>query len=141
MDVIGIYYAHFGSENLRERKRHYACALLFKKKDEIRMCMDHISWCTTIDKVCLQLKHLGERLDGHLPDQSVGVMTSTQRLRTCYRNHIYPAEVDTPSSAFYKADIRLIDAILIDRDPSVEEHNRTRGGRWRFILKFDTEAP
>jgi len=136
MDVIGIYYAHFGSENIRERRRRYACALLSHKTDELRMCADQISWCTTIDKVCLMLKHLGERLDGHLPDQSVRVMTSTQRLRTCYRNHIYPAEVETPSSAFYKADIRLIDAILIDRDPSVAEHNRTRGGHWHPISKF-----
>lgn len=136
MDIIGIYYAHFGSDNIRQRRRHYACTLLSHKTDYLMMCAEHITGCQTIDNVCMVLKHLGEILDGHPPDQSVRVMTNTQRLKTCYRNHIYPAEIDTPSSAFFGADVRLIDAILIDRNPSAQEHHRTRGGHWRPISKF-----
>lgn len=133
---MAIYYIHFGISEIRERKRRYACHLLSKKTTDLRRCAEMIPACATIDKVCFLLKQLGERLDGHLPEPPLRTLLSSRRLNTMYRNHIYPAEIETTTSAFYNANVRLIDAILIDRDPSPQEHHRARGGRWRPILKF-----
>lgn len=54
------------------------------------------------------------------------------RFRVFYRNYIYPNEVQSIYSKYYGADIYMIDAILIDRDPSVEQHHRHRNRSLSF---------
>lgn len=129
-DVIRIYYEAFGEANLRERRRRYAAQQLHRKMQPLRHCVDRIGRCTDRDRVCRTLKQLARDLND---DDLSPMARSDYRFRRYYRNHIYPAEVEDPASMFYRADLGMLDALLLDRDPDAATHHRHRAEG--FVLR------
>lgn len=124
-----IYYQHFGKENQFQQKRKYAADRLQRHLKEtflsppLSPSTDHNGHpYMTIGKYIQHLSKLWEKDYYHVP----------HHFRVFYRNYIYPNEVQSIYSKYYGADIRMIDAILIDRDPSVEEHHRHRTRTFSF---------
>lgn len=95
-----------------------------KKLETLRFFADRSRSLSSTESVRTWLKRLAQEFnDEHFP-----MLRGSGRYDVYYRNHIYPAEIEMKDSMFYKADIRLIDAILIHRDPSPSEHRRHRHG-------------
>lgn len=129
-DVIRIYYDAFGEANLRERKRHYAARLLDKKIQPLHHYVDRFRRCTDRYRLCHVLKQLARDLN---EDDLSPMIRSQYRFRRYYRNHIYPAEVEDPASVFYRANLDMIDALLVDRDPDAATHHHHRADG--FVLR------
>lgn len=126
METLNIYYLHFGIDNNHGRKREYAASSLHKilqTQKNLLMDGDLLSRLRFLKDVLLNENRY----------------FSDFRFRRCYRNHIYPAEIEDRSSVFYGANIRFLDALLIDRNGSVDHHNRQRGGfkhRSKFYPRY-----
>ena len=119
-DVLGIYYHHFARENHDMRKRHYSARRLVEVSHQIQSHIVMLSSSRSIDEVCRCLRRMAMILDDDKPRYR-----AFYHLDMCYRNHVYPYELD---NRFKGADIRAIDAILILRDPSPSAHHRVRRG-------------
>jgi hypothetical protein len=105
-------------------KRCIAANLLATKTWILRFFADRSKDLPNIDAMCTCLSRCAQEFND---DLAPGV---SKRYDVYYRNHIYPAEIEKKDSVFYEADIRLIDAILIDRDPHPAVHHRHRGGNF-----------
>lgn len=124
LQALNIYYDHYGREELEARKHHASARCLFHSR------------------LWLEITHSASRVESNrelLP----GVMKNETGLRNamrilvsplvkyadlegvrfrvplriarCYRNHIYPAEIHDSDSPFFRANLSVIDALLIDR--------------------------
>jgi len=106
-------------------KRYSAANLLATKTLILRFFADRSKDLSNIDAMCICLSRCAQEFNDDLAPGGV-----SKRYDVYYRNHIYPAEIEKKDSMFYKADIRLIDAILIDRDTHPAVHHRHRGGNF-----------
>lgn len=114
MEVLSIYYNHFGKEELYWRKKMNAVnklmrSPLIQSRESVRSISHGIEQATTILNTCKSLKRLAYLMDD-IHD------ISYTRLYRYYRNNIYPAEIIDYDSKFYKANIYSLDALLILRD-------------------------
>jgi len=138
--ALAIYYQHYGKKNNELRKRQYAlnklkntidkhCDVL---KNNINASLENID--TSIDDAT-KIQLLKNMRHCFLPKEYDDSYFSYHRLKICYRNHIYPAEIYTYGSLYHWANVRYIDGILIDRNADAEEHIRVRG-KYKFLNKF-----
>ena len=128
MEVFNIYNLHYGIEERTQRKRHYAIKKLMESDILHYMNVISVEEITSKTVFLQKMKQLTKMVDD--------LFIIPLDLRKCYRNHIYPAEILDPSSCYYKANIRKIDAILIDRDPNPKIHRLHRAGGFILNNKF-----
>jgi hypothetical protein len=129
MQALQIYNLHYGIEERTQRKRHYALKKLLES--DILYYMNNaftIENMTSKTAFCRQVQRMMRSKED--------LFIVPLHLRKCYRNHIYPAEIQDPSSCFYKANMNTIDAILIDRDPNYKIHSIHRTGGFKLRTTF-----
>lgn len=142
INALNIYYHHFGLENNKMRKKHYAMRLLSEAIDKMpkdKLDCSHFPLHTFKELRAVFLpRQLKKLCDAFLPlEYRHDVYFSDYEWNRYYRNHIYPAEIHDHDSVFRGANIHTIDAILIDRDSSAPQHERVRGKYTRSkVLNF-----
>jgi len=114
MDVLNIYYLHYGIIENQERKKKYSISQLMKSPLITRheTILAYFRNCRNKTDVCITIHIMSKMMNNDLS-------ISFKHLEKYYRNHIFPAEIMDTDSIFYRADLSNIDAILIDRNPDI----------------------
>lgn len=114
MDILNIYYLHYGIMENNERKKKYSIEKLTKSPliTRYKTILSYFQNCQNKQDACRTIKIMSRMMNDEYK-------YSFRHLDRCYRNHIFPAEIMDSDSIFYKASVSNIDAILIDRDPNI----------------------